>query len=132
MSYTRVLTFLFVLAQAARACTCVESAAAFSIPQPSYILFRGIVTQVERLPVHPKMRGRQRYAVPFWLSSIGKERVRRQSLSMTSILELIVSETAFRMDESIWFLPQRRRPPTANRTLTSFGTDGPMWSLQAH
>jgi hypothetical protein len=60
----------------ALACTCVTSASE-RVPAPhASIVFRGTVSAVDRLPEHPKMRGRQRYVVTLrveesWRGSVG-------------------------------------------------------------
>lgn len=63
---------LIAWAASAWACTCVgpdnAKEAAKSIP----IVFRGTVSHVEKLPEHPKMRGRQRFAVTFVVDTYWK------------------------------------------------------------
>lgn len=51
----------------ALACTCVMTPeeAAKDPKESATVVFRGKVSEVKKLPEHPRMRGRQRYAVTF-------------------------------------------------------------------
>lgn len=49
----------------ATACTCVSFPSAREAAKSSALVFRGSVVHTDKLPEHPGMRGRQRYAVTF-------------------------------------------------------------------
>ena len=60
----------------ATACTCFPSTAAEATEFAS-VVFRGTPTYNERLPEHPRMKGRQRYAVTFRIDHFWKGEPKR-------------------------------------------------------
>jgi hypothetical protein len=64
------------------ACTCVPFPSAREAMASSALVFRGSVTNVETLPSHPKMRGRQRYAVTFLVNEYWRAATPAQTVTL--------------------------------------------------
>ena len=76
LSRTRLFVLLAVVGgcfpDEAMACTCVAYSTPREALKDSDVVFVGRVVKSERLPEHPRMRGRQRYAVTFDVERLWK------------------------------------------------------------
>src|SRR5437016_3347586 len=64
MSHTRnLLALVLAIAGKLAACTCVDTDPPREALKSSAVVFRGTVLKADRLAEHPRMRGRQRWAV---------------------------------------------------------------------